>query len=451
MTIPAAGAIAALVFLLGCASTANPGQQRFADGDREGNPAQSSHARLDATDRHRRRGRSSRNFNTGRAAAAMRTGVLRHRVAALLDRADIRIDGDRSWDIHVHDDRLYRRILAEGVLGVGESYMDGWWDCDRLDEMFHRVLAARLDREIRQDWRMLVHLGASRLMNLQSRRRSHHVARQHYDLDTDLYMSFLDPYNQYSCAYFRGTEELDRAQVQKLELICRKLQLTVGERVLDIGCGWGGFARYAAERYGCHVTGVTISPVQAAYARDFCRGLDVEILESDYRNLPRHIGAAGVGKVLSCGMIEHVGYRNYASFMRVVAHCLPERGMFLLHTVGGRRTKTTLQNRWLARYIFPNAMMPSLKQLAGAAEGLLVVEDLHAFGPRHYEKTLLAWYDNFERNWHTISARHDERFFRMWRFYLLHMAGSFRADQQHLWQIVLSKNGVGGEYAAVRY
>jgi cyclopropane-fatty-acyl-phospholipid synthase len=380
----------------------------------------------------------------------MSTGNLRRRVASLLDRADIRIGGDRPWDIQVHDDRFYARILAEGVLGVGESYMDGWWDCERLDDMFHRILAARLDQEIRQDWRMLVHLAVSRVMNLQSRRRSRHVVRRHYDLDTDLYMSFLDPYNQYTCAYFRGTDELDRAQEQKLELICRKLQLSAGDRVLDIGCGWGGFAKFAAEHYGCHVTGVTISPVQAAYARDFCRGLDVEILESDYRDLPQHIPAGGVDKVLVCGMIEHVGYRNYRPLMQVVAHCLPARGLFLLHTIGGRSTKTTLQNRWLARYIFPNSMMPSLRQLAGAAEGELVLEDLHAFGPRHYEKTLLAWYDNFERNWHSISARHDDRFFRMWRFYLLHMAGSFRADQQHLWQIVFSKNGVGGEYAAVR-
>jgi cyclopropane-fatty-acyl-phospholipid synthase len=382
----------------------------------------------------------------------MRAGTLSDRVAGLLARADVRIDGDRPWDLQVHDDRFYRRVLAEGALGIGESYMDGWWECDQLSEMFRRILAARLEGEVGRDWRTLVDLAVSRVVNLQTRRRSARVAREHYDLDTDLYMSFLDPYNQYTCAYFRETEDLDRAQEQKLELICRKLQLSPGDHVLDIGCGWGGFARYAAERYGCRVTGVTISAVQAEYARGFCEGLDVEIVESDYRDLPDRMAGGDVSKVLVCGMIEHVGYRNYRSLMEVVAHCLPDGGLFLLHTIGGRRTSTTMrQNRWLAKYIFPVGMLPSLRQLTTAAEGVLVLEDLHAFGSRHYEKTLLAWYANFERNWDAIRARYGDRFFRMWRFYLLSLAGSFGADKQYLWQLVFSKNGVGGEYPAVRW
>jgi cyclopropane-fatty-acyl-phospholipid synthase len=386
------------------------------------------------------------------ASATVHGGALSQRVAGLLARADIRIDGDRPWDIHVHDQRFYGRALADGALGIGESYMDGWWDCDQLDEMFYRLLAARLESEVRRDWRTLAHLAFSRIVNLQTRSRSRRVAHEHYDLDTDLYMSFLDPYNQYTCAYFRDTDDLNRAQEQKLELICRKLHLSADDHVLDIGCGWGGFARFAAERYGCRVTGVTISEVQARYARACCRDLNVEIVESDYRDLPGRPAVAGVSKVLVCGMIEHVGYRNYRSLMEVVAHCLPDGGLFLLHTIGGRTTSTTMKrNRWLAKYIFPVGMLPSLKQLADAAEDVLVLQDLHAFGPRHYEKTLLAWYHNFERNWHTISARYDERFFRMWRFYLLTLAGSFRADKQHLWQAVFSKNGVGGEYPAIRW
>jgi cyclopropane-fatty-acyl-phospholipid synthase len=384
--------------------------------------------------------------------SCVRKDDLSDRVAGLLALGDIRVDGDRPWDLRVHDERFYGRVLAEGALGIGESYMDGWWDCHQLDELFHRMLAARLEREVRRDWRTLGHLAVSRVVNLQTRRRSRRVARQHYDLDTDLYMSFLDPYNQYTCAYFRGTDDLDRAQEQKLELICRKLHLSAEDHVLDIGCGWGGFARFAAERYGCRVTGVTISSVQAKYARDYCQGLDVEIVECDYRDLPGRLVGREITKVLVCGMIEHVGFRNYRPLMEVVANCLPDGGLFLLHTIGGQRTSTTMkQNRWLARYIFPVGMLPSLKQLATAAEGVLVLEDLHAFGPRHYEKTLLAWYDNFERNWPAINERYGDRFFRMWRFYLLSLAGSFRADKQYLWQIVFSKNGVGGEYAAVRW
>lgn len=381
----------------------------------------------------------------------MRKGSLSEGVAALLAGADIHVNGDRPWDIQIHDDRFYARVLADGALGIGESYMDGWWDCDQLDEMFYRILAARLDREVRRNWRNLAHLAVSRVVNLQTRRRSRRVAHEHYDLDTDLYMSFLDPYNQYTCAYFRGTDDLNRAQERKLELICRKLQLSAEDHVLDIGCGWGGFSRFAAERFGCRITGVTISAVQARFARDFCRGLDVEIVESDYRDLPDRIIAGTVSKVLVCGMIEHVGYRNYRSLMEVVAHCLPDHGLFLLHTIGGQRTSTTTRrNRWLSKYIFPVGMLPSLRQLATAAEGVLVLEDLHAFGPHHYDRTLRAWYDNFEANWPTIRARYGDRFFRMWRFYLLSLAGSFRADRQYLWQLVFSKNGVGGEYPAVR-
>jgi cyclopropane-fatty-acyl-phospholipid synthase len=372
-------------------------------------------------------------------------------IRSLLARADVRLDGGRPWDIRVHDQRFFARALGGGMLGLGESYMDGWWDCDALDELFHRVLSAELDAAARVPWRLKAHLLASRAVNLQTRRRARRVAREHYDLGDDLYMSFLDPYNQYTCAYFRDGDDLDTAQERKLDLICRKLQLAASDRVLDIGCGWGGFARFAAERYGCHVTGVTISAAQAAYARSFCQGLDVEILESDYRDLPRRVEPNAYGKVLICGMIEHVGYRNYRALMEAVAHCLGHDGLFLLHTIGGRRSNTTMDtNRFLAKYIFPDGMMPSLKQLAGAAEGIFAVEDVHNFGPRHYEKTLLAWWRNFERNWPTIRPTYGDRFFRMWRFYMLPTAGGFRAGKQSVWQLVMSRHGRREEYRAVR-
>ncbi len=376
----------------------------------------------------------------------------RDRVARLLAHADVQVNGDRPWDIQVHDERFFSRVLTEGSLGLGEPYMDGWWDCEQLIELLHRLLSARLDQQVRSDWRLAAHLLMSRVFNLQSRRRSRQVAEEHYDLDAELYMSFLDPYNQYTCAYFRDAEDLNQAQENKLELICQKLKLTSGDEVLDIGCGWGGFAKFAAERYGCQVTGVTISTGQAQYAREFCRGLDVQILETDYRDLSKQVRAGTFSKVLVCGMIEHVGYKNYRSLMKAVAHCLQDHGLFLLHTIGGLTSSTTLGgSRWLTRYIFPNAMIPSLKQLSTAAEGVLIWEDLHNFGPRHYEKTLLAWWSNFEQSWNVLRVRYDQRFYRMWRFYLLSMAGSFRAGKQHLWQMVFSKDGVGGEYEAVRW
>ena len=373
------------------------------------------------------------------------------RLTSLLALADVQVDGDRPWDIQVRDERFFARV-AEGSIGVGESYMDGWWDCDQIDELMYKVLSQGVHQRIGSDWRVLLHLFVSRFANLQTKTRSQHVARTHYNLDAELYTSFLDRYNQYTCGYFRDTDDLNRAQEQKLELICRKLALGARDRVLDIGCGWGGFARFAAERYGCHVTGVTISAEQARHAREFCKGLDVRVLESDYRDLRETVKPGAFSKVLVCGMIEHVGYKNYRTLMRAVDHALEERGLFLLHTIGSKTANTTIpSNRWLAKYIFPNAMLPSLSQLTAAAEGILELEDLHGFGPRHYEKTLMAWFANFDRNWERIRSRYDERFYRMWKFYLLSMAGSFRAGREHLWQIVFSKGGVGGEYAAVRW
>jgi len=372
-------------------------------------------------------------------------------VGELLASADVRIDGDRSWDVRVHDERFFARVLGEGILGLGESYMDGWWDCTRLDELFYRVLSARLDDRVRTDWRLASHLLFSRLANLQTRKRSRQVARQHYDLTADLYLSFLDPYNQYTCAYFDDTDNLDAAQERKLDLICRKLELSAADHVLDIGCGWGGFARFAAERYGCRVTGITISTAQAQHAREFCAGLDVSILERDYRDLPSEVPRGAFTKALVCGMIEHVGYKNYRTLFRAVEHCLDDEGLFLLHTIGGRTSGTTMNsNRFIARYIFPNSMIPSLRQLSAAVEGIFQVEDLHNFGSRHYDQTLLAWSHNFERNWGTIRADFDDRFYRMWQFYLLPTAGGFRVGRQTLWHFVFSRSGAVRDYHAVR-
>jgi cyclopropane-fatty-acyl-phospholipid synthase len=373
-------------------------------------------------------------------------------VTDLLAGADVQVNGGRPWDVQVHDERFFSRAIGEGILGLGESYMDGWWECERLDELFDKVLRADLDTRIRTDWRLASHLVLSRIVNLQTKRGSREIAETHYDLDADLYMSFLDPYNQYTCGYFKDTARLDEAQERKLDLICRKLELGPEARVLDIGCGWGGFAKFAAERYGCSVTGITISPTQAAFARDFCGRLDVDVLEMDYRDLPRVMERGSFTRIVTVGMIEHVGYRNYRTFFEAVEHCLDDRGLYLLHTIGGRGSVTTMNsNRFIAKYIFPNSMLPSLRQLAGAAEGIFQVEDLHNFGPRHYDQTLLAWWTNFARSWSRLRSRYDDRFYRMWRFYLLPTAGGFRAGRQTLWQFVLSKtDSPRSDYEAVR-
>lgn len=352
-------------------------------------------------------------------------------IEGLLTEADIRINGDRPWDILVHNTNFYQRVATEGSLGLGESYMENWWDCAALDQFFYHIFTGRInDKVIPLSKKVTVLI--SKLVNMQTKLRSRAVADLHYDLTTDLFMSFLDPYNQYTCGYFQDTDDLNTAQKQKLDLICRKLMLAPGDKVLDIGCGWGGFAKFAAERYQCHITGISIADNQIAYARKFCAGLPVEIVKSDYRD---HQGT--YDKILSCGMIEAVGYKNYRVFMEVVHQLLKDGGLFLLHTIGRHKSGTST-DAWIDKYIFPNGMLPSMQHITASAEGLFAFNDWHSFGA-HYDPTLMAWQQNFARNWDAIKDQFDEKFYRMWNYYLLSCAGSFRSNKKQLWQIVFAK------------
>jgi cyclopropane-fatty-acyl-phospholipid synthase len=210
-----------------------------------------------------------------------------------------------------------------------------------------------------------------------------------------------------------------------------------------VGCGWGGAARYFAERHGAEVLGVTISAEQARYAADHCRGLPVTIEQRDYRAIEGRFDRA-----YSIGMFEHVGWRNHRAYLRVVADHLDRDGLFLLHTIGAPVSSRS-GDAWVARYVFPNSLLPSAAQIAAASEGLFVIEDWHNFGA-DYDATLLAWHRNFERAWPRLAARYGERFHRLWRYYLLTSAGSFRARRSQLWQVVLSPRGVAGGYASIR-
>lgn len=346
----------------------------------------------------------------------------------------VRINGPDPWDIRVRDDRFYARVLKDGSLGLGEAYMAGWWDCPRIDEFICRLLKGNLEDKIRGNLRTLLRYASTRLFNLQSPFRAGIIARRHYDLGNDLFFSFLDPRNQYSCGYFENTDDLEEAQRKKLDLICRKLDLQPADQVLDIGCGWGGLARYAAENYGCSVFAVNISEEQIRFARESCRDLPVTILSEDYRKIQGRFD-----KVVSVGMFEHVGRKNYRTFMKTVHRCLNEGGIFLLHTIGGNVSRVNC-DPWIHRYIFPNGMLPSLAQIGRALEKLFVIEDVHHLGP-HYEKTLLAWNDRFQKAWQRLAGRYDEVFKRMWEYYLLSCAGAFRARQIQVWQIVMTKAG----------
>ncbi|HEX7836558.1 MAG TPA: cyclopropane fatty acyl phospholipid synthase [Kofleriaceae bacterium] len=365
----------------------------------------------------------------------------RARLTELLAHADIVIDGDRPWDPRVADERFFDVVFA-GSLAIGEGYMDGLWDVPQLDELVCRFRRARLDERFRigaDGWRVL----KARLRNRQSASRSYHMARRVYDGAIDLFEATLDPRMVYSCAYWKSATTLAEAQEAKLDLACRKLGLGRGMRVLDIGCGWGAFARYAAEVYGAEVVGVTVSREQVEYGRARCAGLPVEIRYQDYRDV-----TGTFDRVHSAGMFEHVGPRNHRRFFETVHRVLADDGLMLLHTVGGNRSLTSV-DAWIDTYIFPDSVMPSSAQIARAIERLFVIEDWHNFGP-DYDRTLMAWFANFDRNYPSIKDRYDQRFYRMWKFYLQACAGTFRARTNHLWHFVLSKRGVVGGYEAVR-
>jgi len=365
-------------------------------------------------------------------------------IATLFDQADIRINGTRPWDMQCHDEAAYLRICDDVSMGLGESYMDGMWDCEALDQFFDRALTANHDRNIRPTPTMLVEAAKARLLNRQNKHRSQKVAKVHYDIGNAFYEAMLDPYMQYTCAYWNGTAgDLAAAQEAKLDLTCRKLALRPGERILELGCGWGGFARYAAEHYGVEVTAYNISTAQIEYAREKCKGLPVEFRLQDYRE------ATGVfDKVVAIGLCEHVGYKNYRGFIELAYRCLKPGGIFLLHTIGRNRS-VTHTDPWIDRYIFPGGMLPSVAQLGQAMDDLFVLEDWHSFGT-DYDRTLMAWHANFEKAWPRFSEEYGERFYRMWRYYLLSCAGAFRSRQTQLWQLVLAKDGIRGGWKGVR-
>lgn len=356
----------------------------------------------------------------------------------------ITIGGDQPWDIHIHNENFYSRVLHEGSLGLGESYMEKWWDCPRLDIFFARILRGQLYREVDVPFSFKIKQLMVRLINLQTKSRAKLVARKHYDLGNDLFTTMLDSRMIYSCGYWKEAQTLEDAQVAKLDLICKKLQLKPGMRVLDIGCGWGGLAKYAAEQYGVSVVGVTISKQQWEYAKSHCAGLPIDIRLQDYRDINEKFD-----RVVSVGMFEHVGHLNYPSFFNIVHQSLvDDEGLFLLHTIGGNET-SVFGDQWISKYIFPNGLIPSIAHISKATEKLFVMEDWHNFGA-YYDKTLMAWYENFLNHWNQLKEKYDERFYRMWTYYLLSCAGTFRARTNQLWQIVFSKKGVLDGYSAPR-
>lgn len=361
----------------------------------------------------------------------------------ILDFAGVKVGGDNPWDIQIKDDRAYKKILTQGTLGLGEAYMYGWWEANQLDEFITKALLADLDIKIRNNKKLLADLLVAKTLNLQSKKRAFNIGEAHYDAGNKLYEKMLDKRMVYTCGYWKDAQNLDEAQEAKLDLICRKLGFKPGDKVLDIGCGWGSFLKFAAEKYNIKGVGVTVSKEQINLTKESCKGLDIEIRLQDYRDVDEKFD-----HIVSLGMIEHVGYKNYKTFMQIVHKNLKEDGMFMLHTIGGNKSVKSTEP-WLAKYIFPDSILPSIKQLSAAFEGLFVMEDWHNFSA-YYDKTLMAWHKNFNDHWDEIKKDYDEKFFRMWNYYLLSCAGSFRSRKNQLWQITLSKNGEKGGHQSIR-
>ena len=364
-------------------------------------------------------------------------------IQEILNPSDVRLNGEREWDIQVNNDGFYSRILAGGSLAFGESYMDGWWDCEALDELFYRLQQAMLKKKIKRPSKSIWSLFRAKWSNLQSRSKVVRVGGIHYNRTSELYQKMLDKRMVYSGAYWKSATNLDEAQEAKLDLICKKIMLEPGMRILDIGCGWGSFAKYAAENYDVEVVGITVSEEQLKLGSEMCRGLPVELRLQDYREIHEHFD-----RVVSVGMFEHVGAKNYRTFMKSVLQSLAPGSIFLLQTIGALTTNKVM-DPWYDKYIFPDSLIPSANQVTKAAEGLFVMEDWHNIGS-DYDKTLMAWHANFQKGWDSLKSQYDFRFYRMWTYYLLSSAGSFRARSSQLWQIVFSVGGVNGGYESFR-
>lgn len=372
------------------------------------------------------------------------------KVDALLHKAGVEINGARPWDIQVHDSRTFRRILTEPSLGAGESYMDEWWDCPQLDEFFFRIFRHLNPKEVYPPTTLLRFWLKNFFINPQSRQRSKQVAMQHYNIGNDLYVAMLGKSMAYTCGYWPHAHTLDDAQFAKYDLICRKLQFKPGEQVLELGCGFGGFAKYAAEKYEVSLVSINISSEQMRYAKTLCRDFPaVQFIECDYRDTSRYNPTnRRFDKIVSIGLCEHVGYQNYKNFMKIARAQLKENGLFLLHTIA-KNTSSSFTDPWIQKYIFPQGMLPTLTVLSQKSEPYFVIEDVHNFGV-DYDKTLMAWYENFEKNWPHLSTQYDERFRRMWRYYLLSCASGFRSRTMQLYQLVLSPHGDPHGYLSIR-
>jgi cyclopropane-fatty-acyl-phospholipid synthase len=344
----------------------------------------------------------------------------------------------------IHDRRFFRRLATRGKLGVGESYTAGEWDSDDLVGLFELLLrnaSAAAGRHARVRRLLDARPRLNRRNGLPGARRN---ISYHYDLGNDFFELMLDETMTYSCAVFdRPDEPLLDAQRRKYRRICEHLRLAPGDRVLEIGCGWGGFASFAAREYGCSVTGLTISAEQASLARERTAGLDVRILDEDYR-----IHEGSYTKVASIEMLEAIGERQFPTYFEAIDRLLEPGGIACIQTIlvpDDRWDRYRKAPDWIEKYVFPGCLIPSLGALTQAMGGSgLMVHEVDEIG-FHYAETLRRWRSSFHDRIDDVRAHgYDRRFERTWDFYLAFCEAGFRTRGLRDAQILLARPGASG-------
>lgn len=358
----------------------------------------------------------------------------------LFKKADITINGSRPWDIQIHNENFYSKLLFHGTIALGESYVDGWWDCDNIEQCIYRLLKADLINLKTGNFKNLgvplagkLRLIGPILKNLQSKKTAKYNAKFHYNLGNDLFVAILGKKTMnYSCGYWKNAKTLDEAQTNKMDLICRKLKLESGMKILEIGCGWGNFAKFAAKKYNVNVVGITLSDEQLSYAKKHNSHKNVGFLLQDYRDIKGKFD-----RIVSIEMIEHVGPKNHKKFMKKTNSCLKKDGLMLIQAIS--ISETVLKNDpWIDKYLFPGAVPMSAKQFCNSSEGLFYILDWHDF-TKDYHKTINAWLKNFDDNWSELKSNYDDRFYRYWKWYLTCCPATALAMTHHLWQVVFGK------------
>lgn len=358
----------------------------------------------------------------------------------------IEINGSQPWDPQIKDISVLKDIARGGSLAAGEAFMDERWDVEQLDMLIERLQRHHTLWDRLLYGNLLWERIKMKIFNRQRGDRAFEVGQVHYDLGNDLYATMLDKRMIYTAAYWKEANNLDEAQEAKLDLICRKIGLKPGDRVLDIGCGWGGFMKYAAEKYGVSCVGISVSKEQTAYGRQVCAGLPIEFVITDYAKFKPD---QPFDHIVSIEMFEAVGHKNYELFMKKASSWLKPEGRFLLQSIGSTH-HDTVSDPWIDKYIFPNGILPTKSLIERATKGVLKAHDWHDIGP-DYDKTLMAWWDNFQTGHKTLDQKkYDRRFYRMWQYYLLTCAGGFRSGHLVDWQILFTKPDVQEAVPVIR-